>query len=125
MRKSYETLPSLKHYYLEDSYVLDVKEDARSVGFRMDIVLTPTHPYYRSPLPHEQHCYRRGRLIFQDCDEIVWKRRNFRPSTDASGEVDYGNIDSLYEEDGYFHLNGDWGELVLKAPAPTVVLEDE
>ena len=59
---SYESIPALSAVYLEDSYVLGIDSDDRSVRFSIDLVLTPEHPDYRSPGPDEQYCYRRAHI---------------------------------------------------------------
>jgi len=38
-----------------------------------------------------------------------------QPYTDATGEVDYGNIDEFYLADEHYYLSGDWGKLKIKS----------
>ena len=35
------------------------------------------------------------------------------PATDATGELDYGNIDAWFEESGVDHLEGKWGVVTV------------
>lgn len=37
------------------------------------------------------------------------------PATDASGEVDFGHIDSLVWDGNAFELEGDWGRMEVSA----------
>ena len=103
------TLPFLDGLYLEDSYVLAIDDKPGRVVFKLDAVLTPEHPAYTSPPPDEQYCYRKGELVFDGVTAVDWLERSYRTSTDATGEEDLGNIDSLIVEGGAFHLEGDWG----------------
>ena len=43
---------------------------------------------------------------------------------DASGEFDYGNIDSFVGCDGGYELTGDWGRVAIKGQAVDVIIED-
>ena len=51
MKKTqYYDLPELKHLYLEDSFVLDIKEENNYVEFLIEAVLSEEHPLYKTPL---------------------------------------------------------------------------
>ena len=119
----YENDPRFRDYYLEDSYVLGIEETPTQVSFLLDVVLTPSHPQYLAPGPAEQHCYRPGTLMFRTVKRLEWKSRSLRKSVDASGQVDYGNID-IFEvlPDELFRLSGDWGELEIVANEATLTL---
>jgi hypothetical protein len=49
--QSYAEFPELAHVYLEDSYVLEIRETEASVTFVLDAVLTPGHPGWAEPGP--------------------------------------------------------------------------
>jgi hypothetical protein len=121
----YHQLLGLRNVYLEDSYVTGIVETPGRLEFHLDLVLTECHPDYRPPGPDEQHCYRPARLTFPNVRRATWLERHVRPFTDAAGEVDYGNIDVLYEEDGRYHLEGDWGAVVVVSDPPVLVLDEE
>ncbi|HWF74447.1 MAG TPA: hypothetical protein VG186_13950 [Solirubrobacteraceae bacterium] len=123
--RSYETIPELAGVYLEDSYVLDVHAAEHSVQFDLDLVLTPQHPAYHDPRPGEQYCYRRGRILIAGARSVRWVRRAMQAFRDASGEVDYGSIDSWYLDGEISHIAGDWGELEVDNGEVKVVLEPE
>ena len=95
--------------YLEDSYVLGIESDDRSVHFLIDLVLTPEHPDYRSPGPDEQYCYRRAQIAIENARSVRWLRKTMQPFEDATGEVDYGSIDSWTLDGDVSHIEGDSG----------------
>ncbi|MFJ4116650.1 hypothetical protein [Pseudomonas psychrophila] len=43
---------------------------------------------------------------------------------DASGEFDYGNIDSFVGCDSGYELAGDWGQVAIKGQAVDVIVEE-
>lgn len=109
--------------YLEDSYVLGIDSDDRSVRFSIDLVLTPEHPDYRSPGPDEQYCYRRAHIAIENARSVRWLRRTMQPFEDATGEVDYGSIDSWTLDGDVSHIAGDWGELEIAGGDVSVQLD--
>jgi hypothetical protein len=119
--RPYHTLPGLEHPYLEDSFVLRIWWQEDVLTFWLDAVLTPTHPEYTPPRSgREVHCYRRCLLVFRNPDEVAWTPLDTMVSTDADGEQDLGNIDSFYEVDGRYYLEGGWGEVRITGPAPHI-----
>jgi hypothetical protein len=118
---SYETLPGLERLYLEDSWVLGVYESATSLIFDLDAVLTEQHLDWHPPKPGEQYAYRRVALTFPAVRSIEWLSRGSHPATDASGENDWGNIDSFaVVDDGVYELEGDWGHVRVASASPEV-----
>lgn len=123
MRVPYEKLPGLEHIYLEDSFVLACVERESEIVFLLDLVLTPGHESYTPAEPNEQHCYRSGKLIFRNSTAVTWLRKDFsHPSVDASGQIDFGAIDSMTLEDGVYRLVGYWGAVTIKSDPPTILL---
>jgi hypothetical protein len=122
-RVPYEKLPGLEHIYLEDSFVLACIESESEIVFSLDLVLTPGHERYTPAKPNEQHCYRSGKLIFRNPTAVTWSRKDFNdPSIDASGQIDFGAIDSMALEDGVYRLVGSWGAVTIKSDPPTILL---
>jgi hypothetical protein len=119
----YYQLQGLEHVYLEDSYVLDIKTDPSSVEFSLLVVLNEQHPLYEPPRPDEQYCYRKALLRFPETERVEWLERSMKPYTDASGEIDYGNIDEFYQTNGNYYLNGDWGKLEIKSSPPSLEIQ--
>ena len=110
--RPYTAIDVLQHVYLEDSYVLDVVARPGLVTFSLDVALTPEHELYEKPST-EQHSYRRAKMIFDGVRELVWNYDGYRPARDATGEIDWGNIDSFLVQDGRYSLEGDWGRMEL------------
>jgi hypothetical protein len=111
----YGKWPELAQVYLEDSFVLEIKETADTLTFDAELVLREGHPAYRVPTKDKQYCYKRGRLIFSGARDVTWHQRKDVKSWDATGEHDMGNIDLLYRDNGWYNLQGDWGKVQLHA----------
>ncbi|MDB9516437.1 hypothetical protein PN466_05615 [Roseofilum reptotaenium CS-1145] len=105
----YYKLPGLENVYLEDSYVLEIVEEPTLLRFVLDVVLTEEHPHYQEPKIEEQYCYRQAWLEFSGIEDIIWVKKNIHPFTDATGSLDYGNIDVFYQSNTKYHIEGDWG----------------
>jgi hypothetical protein len=119
----YDNDPRFKGYYLEDSYVLGIREAATQVILDLLVVLTPEHPDYKPPAKDQQHCYRRATLMFDEVSEQTWIERNERTFTDADRSTDLGNIDRLEIGPGNrYELEGDWGRLRLSASKGSMLL---
>lgn len=115
MKRDYTDYPELAGLYLEDSYVLGIFELPNEVRFNLEAVLTRQHPAYHDPLPGEQYCYAKGNLVFAEATEVQWLSRSSQQFTDATGEVDLGNIDALSNDDGVFAVEGDWGRVRIRS----------
>ena len=120
----HEAYEVLRNVYLEDSYVLNIIEEADSVAFEMEFVLTEGHSLYHSPKPSEQYCYRKGRLQFLSCASAELKLSNQRPSTDANGETDLGNIDTFEKVSETHVLQGCWGKLEVNCNKLEIEFDD-
>jgi hypothetical protein len=119
----YQQLPGLADYYLEDSYVLGIHLTGEALEFDIDIVLTDRHPEYRPPRADEQYCYRNGRLEFPDPRVVALVATDpIRPSTDATGQRDFGSIDGLEFEAGRYRVTGVWGVIEVESGPPVVAL---
>lgn len=123
---NYDELPNLATFYLEDSFVLEIVDEPATLRFRLDAVLTPDHPSYHPPAVGEQHCYAAAWLIFDQVREHEWLHRSTRTSSDANGEQDLGNIDSMSRDGDWWDLEGDWGRVrVRTAAVPELILAGE
>lgn len=122
----YSDIPALRELYLEDSFVLEIVQAPGQLRFELDAVLTPHSLHYHDPYPGEQYCYARGALVFLDVTDVHWIRRSLTPITDADGESDFGNIDSLTYSDGVFAAEGHWGSVWITSSAmPYFVFADD
>jgi len=110
--------------YLEDSWVLDVSASERDCTFRLDLVLTPQHPGYHQPRPGEQYCYARALLRVTSGVAVAFQPGTGPPASDATGEFDWGNIDTFdsvdWEGRDAWQLTGSWGELLAAEPEVSV-----
>lgn len=110
---AYYELPGLEQIYLEDSFVLGVEILPGSVKVQLDVVLREGHPSYVAAGEDEQYCFRKGVLRLEEVGEVTWHMPTGPPAIDASGDTDYGGIDS-YKVDGSVHrIVGEIGELTV------------
>jgi hypothetical protein len=112
---SYYEWESFADIYLEDSFVLSIDESKDEISFTIEVVLKENHPFYKNPKKQEQYCYKKGKIIFQNIKSIEWLQRNDKLFTDATGKVDYGNIDNFEMSEKGYNLSGDWGELKVSS----------
>jgi hypothetical protein len=91
----YTELPRLAEVVLEESYVLGIGAKPSEVIFEVDFVLTKAHPAYVPPPASARECFRNGRLRLVAVQRLLWDEQGARPATDATGERDYGHIDSF------------------------------
>lgn len=119
----YTALPGVAGVYLEDSYVLEISESRDRLVFDLDAVLTPEHAAYHPPRPGEQYCYAHARLVFPDVELVEWVTRSACCFTDATGEVDLGNIDTLTVDGNLFAVAGDWGIVRIQSTPPRIELK--
>ena len=48
----------------------------------------------------------------------IYMEKSMKPYTDATGTVDYGNIDEFYLIEEHYYLSGDWGKLKITSSPP-------
>ncbi len=120
MRLDYFNFEGFENFYLEDSYVLEIKVGSETIEILIDAVLTEQHSLYTNPKANEQYCCKKIVIHFLNAETISWIERRMIPSTDANGEIDFGNIDEFYLENDFYHLSGDLGELKIKSAKPTI-----
>jgi len=111
----YSQIDGLNLFYFEDSWVLDVVARPGLLTIDLDAVLLPAHPEYVAPSPGEQYCYRRGELRLEGVADLQWIGQGLPPARDATGEFDYGGIDSFTLGDGSYRISGNFGDIVARA----------
>ncbi|TWD73100.1 hypothetical protein FB561_6985 [Kribbella amoyensis] len=116
--KAYTELPGFEHMFLKESYVLGVTAGPAYVDFALEVVLTPGHSEYEAPGPEMYLCYRNGHLRFGDVEYLEWAGQGSPPSIDATGEVDYDNIDVFEWDSQQYALQGGFGAMKLTARPP-------
>jgi hypothetical protein len=125
MKQSYISLPDMPRFFLEESWVLDVRAEPARVTFFLDVVVTSEHPGYRGPKPAEIFDYRRAALVFSAVREMKWAEQRGQRFVDATGEVDFGHIDSFSWERDEFVLDGAWGHMTIVSEIPRITLDEE
>lgn len=101
---------------LNDSFILAWRHENRNVTFELEASIWPASRYYRPAKPGEYTCYRRATLAFENVIECVGlpSMDSAPKSSDAAGETDYGNIDSLLILDDGFSVSGDFGTVNIQ-----------
>lgn len=114
-KKNYFNLAGFKDVFLEDSFVLEIKETSESIVFTIETILTKNHSLYEDPKPEEFYCYKKAQIQFLNLSSVDWIKKNLNfISSDANNQSDLGNIDSFYYKNKTYHLEGDWGEVEIK-----------
>lgn len=117
---NYWELAGFENLYLEDSWVLNIEATPGALVLQCDLVLLESHPDYTGLLAGEQYCYRRARIRFQQVRTLLWRDQMYRPAKDASGERDYGSIDSFTRSGDTSEVGGDFGLIVVDSEAPEI-----
>ncbi len=96
---------------LNDSFVLDWSYESECLSFELEVSIWPESAYYVEPRPGEYTCYRKATLVFENVKAVTGLKAKDAviTSTDASGSVDYGNIDSFIVLNNGFEFEGDIG----------------
>lgn len=120
----YTAIPGLENLFFEDSWVLEIVRHADRIVLRVDAVLTESHPAFAPPQPGEQHCYRRGELMFDAIRSLRWEASGLvRAGIDPSGETDLGSIDSFVKLGEPYVVVGDFGTLTIESEAPVFLID--
>ncbi len=119
-----ESTSGPEHVYLPDSWVLSVRTDADLVRFLIDAVLEYEHPMFYWP-PHAGEQYPYAILRWQMSGEVHWNEgpNLDKPAIDATGEIDFGNIDAWWSEGKLTFLEGDWGSVRIRDAVHMVEFE--
>lgn len=113
---NYYDLDELRFVYLEDSYLLELKESPKELELIIDAVLTEEHPEYSEPPPSENYCYKKAKISFSNVKAITWIEKKMFPFCDANNEIDYGNIENFSIHSKDYHISGDWGKVIISEP---------
>jgi hypothetical protein len=108
----------LRDIYLEDTFVIGWHEGHESLTFYVLASLEQTHPQASAPASGDWACYRPCIIQFVGVSSIsgLLRQESVKPGADASGDVDYGNIDSFKLVDsGEYRIVGDFGDVLVAA----------
>ncbi|WP_417842367.1 hypothetical protein [Thalassospira sp.] len=117
----YSDVEEFKYIYLEDSFLLGMKEDSNCISFLVEAVLLKGHKLYHEPLKGEAHCYKKCEIKFQEIKSVNWVRKSFDPIQGCDEENDYGNIDNFTFSDSEYHVSGEWGDVFIKSDRPVLI----
>lgn len=100
---------------LNDSFVLNWRNEKDLLSFELEASIWPDSEYYSKPKQNEYTCYRRATLEFIGVSKVsgLKPKKSVPSSTDPDGTVDYGNIDELNIGEGIFTLSGDFGTVSI------------
>jgi len=100
---------------LTDSFVLSWRQSPTEILFNLEASIWPQSEYYEEPIDDEITCYKPATLIFKNVDEVsgLLEMSEVRPFSDASGEKDYGNIDSLEQINNGYRVVGEFGSVLI------------
>lgn len=116
----YHAIPGLEHIYLEDSFIVAI-DQADGLRFKLEAVITEEHPYYRDPKPGQQYCFRWLTISWLASASIDFQPSGRQPAVDATGSIDYDNIDRFEWADSRFEMEGNFGRVTVEGRPPFVV----
>jgi hypothetical protein len=123
---NYTKLENFKNIYLEDSFVLSIKEEANTIKFECEFVLTEENKHYHNPKEGEQYCYKNGIILFKNIINANWEiEYSLNGFNDAFDEIDLGNIDVFEIEDNLYNLEGDWGKVSITTNDTPMIIYNE
>jgi hypothetical protein len=117
---NYYEWEGFENIYFEDSFVLGIDELPNKIIFTVNAALLEKHQLYTPPNPKEYHCCKKIRIIFSGLKKINWNDKDMRPSIDAAGVIDYGNIDTFQHKQEGYYLEGDFGTMIIESDKPTI-----
>jgi hypothetical protein len=112
--RPYTEIPGFETFLLEESWVLEIEAHPRTLSIKLELALVPEHPDYTAPGPGAL-CHRSGMIRFGGVESLSWSHQTLQPATDATGEIDYGHIDTFDWTPEEFRLIGDFGHITLRA----------
>lgn len=100
---------------LNDSFVLSWKLSANNLAIEVEASIWPESVYYQEPLDDEYTCYKKASLVFENTEKItgLLDIKSVKPTSDPDGSIDYGNIETLVENDSGFLLSGAFGSVEI------------
>jgi hypothetical protein len=113
--RDYTELPALQYFVLEESWVLGITARPGSLEIEIDLTFARDHPELRPPRQGDQIYGRVGLIRFTSVSSLDWSGQGNPPAIDASGERDWGAIDSFTWDAATYELTGDFGRIRVDA----------
>lgn len=106
-------LNSMDGIDLQDSVVLDWTMSEIELVFHIEASIWPSSKHYTKPKLEDYTCYKKAVLRFVKFESVcgLKDKIDVSQSSDASGEKDYGSIDSLSATKDGFCIEGDFGSI--------------
>jgi hypothetical protein len=107
--------PELKGIMFDDSFVLGWKFSEQEFCIDIELSIWPESEFYSKPVHQEYTCYKKAQLVFKEFETLegLVEQADAMQSTDATKEVDYGNIDYFDAEGKNFRLTGAFGDVSI------------
>lgn len=118
----YTEIPQLKYFVLEESWVLAITATPAQLRIETELVFAKDYPDLRPPREGDLYYSELRSIIFREVTAIEWNSQGRIPATDATGETDWGAIDSFRFAGDEYRLEGDWGAMRVIAKVVDVVL---
>jgi hypothetical protein len=103
--KYFEVNSDLKYVDLENSFILAISINKKSISFFIQAVLLQDHEKYSDPKSDEKYCYNDLVINFNNFDSVA-KKLDLNPIIDPDGTFDLGQIDSFLITDYGFIIKG-------------------
>ena len=110
-----EEYPELRGIMFDDSFVLGWNLSEQKFCIDIELSIWPESEFYTKPVNQEYTCYKKAQLVFKEFESLtgLLEQTDTMRSTDATGEVDYGNIDYFGVEGKNFRLTGAFGDVTI------------
>ncbi len=112
----WEEMEEFKGIDLSDSFIESWDLSNDKLVFDFEASIWPGSKYYEEPSPDEHTCYKKAKLIFSGFTSVNGLKsiKEVTPSTDASGEKDYGGFEYFAKFSDGFEIHGDFGQVKIK-----------
>ena len=112
---NWKAMEIFKGIDLNDSFVLSWHQETSELTFEIEASIWPESKHYEKPKTNEHTCYKPATLSFENFTELngLLEINQIKPATDAAGEIDYGNIDSLEKNNKGFLIEGEFGSVSI------------
>ena len=112
---NWEEMEIFKGIDLNDSFVLSWQGESNEITFELEASIWPESKYYEKPKENEHTCYKPATLSFKNIKKSngLLEINQVKATTDAAGEIDYGNIDNLEKTKQGFLVEGEFGSVSI------------
>ena len=114
-KQTWEQMELFKGIDLHDSFVLSWSFNKVEISFELEVSIWPESTYYSKPKEDDYTCYKPGLLKFRGFENTrgILSMSEVKPSKDADGSIDFGNIEYFSKTNNQFEIHGDFGKVVI------------